>query len=269
LDSANLRRMLRAALPALAICATIFIAGAHAQGSAQNSPQPQPAVAPAPNQSVAMDPKQKQNLEDRLGIKVDAIVPMPFAGLYEVRAGDKLGYTDANGDYLFVGNIVDLRSHEDLTQKRMSEIIEASLPKVRFADLPLQSAIKIVKGTGKRQIATFQDPNCGFCKRFEKSLSEVTDVTVYVFLYPILGDDSVAKSKAIWCSANAAKTWTDWMQSGVALPAATNCKTPVDKNVELGKKLRVDGTPTMFFASGKRVAGAISAEELSGLLASQ
>ncbi len=213
------------------------------------------------------DAALKKNLETRLGANIDSITRVPVAGLYEVRVDNDIFYTDATGNYIVVGNLIDLRSRENLTRKRVEAIKEASLPKFKFADLPLDAAVKVVKGTGKRQVAIFEDPNCGYCKRLEKSIHEIGDVTIYVFLYPVLGPDSLAKSKQVWCAPNRSKAWSDWMQSGVALSGEGACQTPLDKTLELGKKLKVEGTPTLFFSNNKRVEGAIDTAELEKLLA--
>jgi thiol:disulfide interchange protein DsbC len=227
-------------------------------------------VSPVPdNMSTPVgDPQLKKTLEERLGFKIDSITSVPYAGLYEVTAGSEIVYSDAKGDFVFVGNVIDMRSHVNLTKGRLAELQEQLLPAVKVSDLPLNSAIKIVKGNGKRTLIAFEDPNCVFCKRMEKALTEVTDVTEYVFLYPILGDDSIAKAKAIWCSADRAKTWTDWMQKGVEIAASAQCANPIDDNVALGTKLKIDGTPTSFFKDGKRVTGAMDTDALSKNLAS-
>ncbi len=210
----------------------------------------------------------QKKLETLIGHPVDSVTKLDYANLYEVRVGNDIVYSDPAADYFFVGNIIDMKTRINMTRARTDSFLEASLPKVKFADLPLKSAIKIVKGSGKRQVAIFADPNCRFCKRMEKDIDAVTDVTMYVFLYPVLGPDSTDKSKAIWCSANPAKIWNEWMVSGTAIPAAGNnsCANPLDQNVELGKKLKVDGTPTLFFLNGKRVPGAVDLEEFNKLL---
>ncbi len=226
------------------------------------------AVSSAGNGSApVVDATLKKNLETRLGATIDSITRLPIAGLYEIRIDNDIFYADATGNYIVVGNLIDLRSRENLTRKRVEAIKEASIPKFKFADLPLDSAVKIVKGNGKRQVAIFEDPNCGYCKRLEKSIHDIGDVTVYVFLYPVLGPDSLAKSKQVWCAPNRTKAWSDWMQNGVALTGEGACQTPIDKTLELGKKLKVEGTPTLFFSNNKRVEGAIDTAELEKLLA--
>lgn len=229
-----------------------------------STPSTSPAVP-----SIAADAQPRKNVEQRLGMQVDSVTPSPYAGLYEVRAGDKVVYTDAQGNYLIVGKVIDLRTHEDLTAKRQEELADAALPKVNISDLPLGSAIKIVRGNGKRTAVVFEDPNCVFCKRLEKSLDALTDVTLYVFLYPILGPDSVEKSKAIWCSADRSKTWTDWMSAGTAIPASKACDNPIAGNLALGEKLKVSGTPTMIFPGGKRIPGAVAPDVIVRQLALQ
>jgi thiol:disulfide interchange protein DsbC len=228
----------------------------------------QPAIStPAAAPLTAAEATLKKTLETRLGAPVDGLTKVPALGLYEVRVGEDVLYTDANGDYLVVGNLIDLRSRENLTRKRVAEIREASLPVFKFAELPLDDAVKVVKGNGKRKIAIFEDPNCGYCKKLEASLHSISDVTIYVFLYPVLGPDSLAKSKQVWCASNRSKAWSEWMEKGTALSGEGACATPLDKTLALGKKLKVDGTPTLFFSNNKRAEGAIDQAELEKALA--
>lgn len=239
------------------LVATIFLALATAVASAQGVSKASTPAADAVN-----DPALKKNLETRLSATVDSITRLPVTGLYEVRVGDDVFYTDTTGNYIVVGNVIDLRTRENLTRTRVEAIKQASLPAFKFVDLPLDSAVKIVRGSGKRKVAIFEDPNCGYCKKLEKSILDIGDVTIYVFLYPVLGPDSLAKSKQVWCSSNRAKAWNDWMQNATALTGEGACQTPLDKTLELGKRLKVDGTPTLFFANDKRVEGAIDAATL-------
>lgn len=208
----------------------------------------------------------KKLVEARLGdgAKVDSITKTPYSGLYEVRIGSDILYTDAKADYLFVGRILDAKTHKDYTRSRIDEVT-----KIKFADLPLDSALKTVKGSGKRVIAVFEDPNCGYCKRFRQTLAEMDNVTVYTFMYNILAEDSAVKSKNIWCSPDRAKAWDEWMLNG-KLPgaASANCATPNEKVFELGRKLKITGTPTIFFTDGTRIPGAVDAKALEEKLAS-
>ena len=143
---------------------------------------------------------------------------------------------------------------KNLTEERLQK-----LTAIKFDDLPLAQAVKVVRGNGRRQLAVFEDPNCGFCKRFEQDLAKLDDVTVYVFLYPILSQNSVDKSKAVWCAPDRAKAWNDMMLSNNTPTLARNCDNPVEKNLELGRKMRIDGTPTTFLPSGERIVGALRA----------
>jgi thiol:disulfide interchange protein DsbC len=226
------------------------------------------ATAPAASQRPLSpaEAQVKKVVEDRFKISIDEVTPMPFAGLYELRVGPKVIYADAKGEYLFVGNVIDLKSQTNLTQERTDALAEAALPKVKFADLPLSSAIKIVRGNGKRQMAIFEDPNCVYCKRLEKSITAVNDVTVYVFLFPVLGPDSVTKAKDIWCAKDPAKTWDGWMDDGTPIASVKCDSSVIDKNLEFGESLQVNATPTIFFHNGKRVPGAISQDQLDKLL---
>ncbi|RJG07209.1 DsbC family protein [Noviherbaspirillum cavernae] len=214
---------------------------------------------------TAQEANIRKLVESRLGegAKVDSITKTPYSGLYEVRIGTDILYTDAKADYLFVGRVLDAKTHQDYTKARIDEI-----SKIKFSDLPFESALKTVKGNGKRVIAVFEDPNCGYCKRFRQTLSEMDNVTVYTFMYNILSEDSAVKSKNVWCSADKSKAWDDWMLNGKAAPTApANCATPNDKIFELGRKLKITGTPTIFFTDGTRVPGAIDQKALEAKLA--
>lgn len=211
--------------------------------------------------------KVKTALEKRLGTDatIKGVAKTPIAGLYEVNLGREIIYSDANGEYLLLGNIVETRTRKDLTQARIDE-----LNKIDFASLPFANAVKVVKGDGTRQLAVFSDPNCGYCKRLETTLKEVNNVTVYTFLYPMLSPDSKAKSKSIWCAADRAKAWHAWMLEHQAPSAAGNCDiSALDKNLALGHKLNVTGTPTIFLPDGRRLPGAVPAERLTEALSAQ
>jgi len=203
----------------------------------------------------------KRTLEGRLGgAKIDTVAKTPYLGLYEVRMGSEILYTDEKTNYIFSGNIIDTKTMQNLTEKRLRD-----LSSIKWENLPLESAFKTVRGNGKRLLAVFSDPNCPYCKRFEKTLADVTDITIHTFLFPILSQDSHDKARAVWCSADKVKAWDELMLNGV-VPVAARCDTPIEKNLELGRKYRINGTPTLVFASGERVPGAISAEQLEKLL---
>lgn len=189
-------------------------------------------------------------------VKVDAVRKAEALNLYEVRIGSEILYSDEKGSYFFQGDIIDVNAHQNLTEARKSKLAQ-----IKFSDLPLELAVKTVRGNGKRIFATFEDPNCGYCKKLAKDMAGMTDYTMYTFLYPILSADSGEKSKAIWCATDRAKAWSDWMISDLA-PTAANCATPTDKVVALGQKLNVRGTPTIFFTNGERIPGALPAAQL-------
>lgn len=192
------------------------------------------------------------------GAIIESVHKTPYSGLYELHVGSELIYTDEEGKYLFVGRILDTKTMKDFTKARLDDIT-----RVKFSDLPIEDAIKTVKGNGQRVIAVFEDPNCGYCKRFRQTLQGVDNVTVYTFMYNILAPDSAVKSKNIWCTANRSKSWDDWMLRGKeATVAAVTCSSPNDKVFALGQKLRITGTPTIFFTDGSRIPGAVDAKNL-------
>jgi thiol:disulfide interchange protein DsbC len=206
----------------------------------------------------------RKNLAERLPNlpKIDEISKTPMPGLFEVRFnGTDLFYTDAQGNFLLQGSLIDTRSRVDLTEQRVNK-----LTAIAYSDLPVKDAFTIVRGNGKRKMAVFEDPNCGYCKRFERDLAKIDNVTVHLFLYPILGADSVEKSRNIWCAKDKTKAWNDWMLEDIT-PAEAKCDTAaLQRNVEFGRKARITGTPTIIFADGSRVPGAIPADRIEKFL---
>lgn len=214
--------------------------------------------------AFAQEAAIRKNLAERLPNlpRIDEINKTPMAGLYEVRVnGSDIFYTDAEGNYLIQGNLIDTKVRRNLTEERVDK-----LNAVSFDALPLKDAFTIVRGNGKRKVAVFEDPNCGYCKRFERDMQKVSDVTVYMFLYPILSADSTEKSKNIWCAKDKAKAWQDLMVRDQPVPNASCDSGALARNIEFGKKHRITGTPTLIFADGSRVPGAISAQQVEKYL---
>lgn len=215
---------------------------------------------------TAQEAAVRKAIEPRLGsdAKVASVTKTPYSGLFEIQVNGDIIYTDAKAQYLFVGRVVDTKTYQDYTKARLDE-----LNQVAFSDLPLEAAMKQVKGNGKRVIAVFEDPNCGYCKQFRKTLEGINDITVYTFMYNILSPDSITKSRNVWCSANRNKAWDDWMLNGkVPATASDNCVTPHEKVLALGRSMKVTGTPTIIFTDGSRVPGAIDAKALEAKLLS-
>jgi len=209
-------------------------------------------AAPARAQEATI----RKNLAERVPQfqKIDEIRKTEMAGLYEVRIGTDILYSDAEGNFLINGQLIDTRGKRNLTEERMDKLLA-----IDFSALPLKDAFTIVRGNGKRKLAVFEDPNCGYCKRFERDLQQVDNVTVHMFLYPILGPDSVEKSKNIWCTKDKGKAWLDVMLREQP-PATASCDASgLNRNLEFGKKHKISGTPTLIFADGTRVPGAVSA----------
>lgn len=209
---------------------------------------------------AAQESTIRKNLGERISQlqKIDEITKSPMPGLYEIRVnGTEIFYTDAEGNFLIQGNLIDTKQRRNLTEERIDK-----LTAINFDSLPFKDAFTIVRGNGKRKLAVFGDPNCGYCKRFERDLEKVDNVTIHMFLYPILSADSNEKSKHIWCAKDKGKAWQDWMVRD-QLPTAANCDTAaIARNVEIGRKYKITGTPTLVFADGSRVPGAIGAAEV-------
>jgi thiol:disulfide interchange protein DsbC len=195
---------------------------------------------------------------------VQSVTKLPFLGLYELIVNGEIVYSDENFDYIiYEGNIIDVKNDRNFTEERKRKL--AMIP---FEDLPLDLAVKRVKGNGERKMAIFTDPDCPFCKRIEGDLAKVDNVTIYMFLFPIdsLHPKATDKAKRIWCSPDRIKAWDDYMQKGVAPTAAASCDNPVDKLVQFGTSHGINATPTLVFANGDRVPGAISAAQIEKLL---
>ena len=210
--------------------------------------------------AVANEATIRKNLGERLPQlqKIDEVSKSPMPGLFEIRInGTEIYYSDAEGNYLVQGNLIDTKQRRNLTEERVDK-----LTAINFDALPVKDAFTIVRGNGKRKLAVFEDPNCGYCKKFERDLQKVDNVTIHMFLYPILGADSVDKSKSIWCTKDKSKAWQDWMVRDQE-PKTSTCDTAaIDRNVELGRKFKITGTPTLIFMDGSRVPGAIPAADI-------
>ena len=196
---------------------------------------------------------------------IDEVNKSALPGLFELRVnGSEIYYTDAQGNYLIVGNLYDTKQRRNLTEERVDK-----LTAVKFDSLPFKDSFTIVRGNGERKLAVFEDPNCGYCKRFERDLQTINNVTVHMFLYPILGPDSGEKAKSIWCAKDRGQVWQDWMVREQAIPNSVQmCDTDaIKRNVELGRKHKINGTPTLIFVDGTRIPGAIDAKQIEKHLA--
>ncbi len=204
--------------------------------------------------------KLKETLSKTLG-EVTQVNKSPITGLYEVVTQDRIYYADEKGQYLLEGSLIDLKARRNITEDR-SKVLFA----VDFSKLPLELAVKKVKGNGSRKMAYFTDPNCGWCKKLEHEMQNVTDVTLYLFMATYIGgEDSAQKAQAIWCSEDKVKAWDDLMLNGIK-PSAGQCDTPTAKVMALGEKLRVNGTPALIFANGVVNPGYMPAAELNKAL---
>lgn len=191
--------------------------------------------------------------------KVESVSKTPMAGIVEVRIGTDLLYADEKGTFAIVeGQLVNLKTGANLTAGRMEEI-----NKIDFSKLPLDLALKTVRGNGKRVMAVFEDPYCSFCRTYRKTLLDMNNVTIYTFFFPILRAESETVSRNAWCAKNREEAWNDWMLFGKEPPAApSGCKFEAEKLLALGKSLGVTGTPTTFLSDGRRLQGAVAKDRL-------
>ena len=201
----------------------------------------------------------KVDIQKKLGasVKVKSVSPAPVSGLYEVLVGNEIFYTDATGKYLFQGEIIELATGKNITEQRQND-----LNRIKWSDLNQSNAFKTVRGNGNRQLAVFSDPNCGYCKRLEKSLLQLDNVTIYTYLIPILSPDSALKAKQMWCSSDPSKSYIEWMVNGVSPTGKSDCATPLDKNLAFAKTYGITGTPTLFFTDGSRFPGAVQITDI-------
>lgn len=221
-------------------------------------------VAGCVDAQTDVDATIRKSVEPRLGKKIDEVRPSPYPGLYEVRIGNELAYASKDGQFLVLGELYSMADGQNLTRARLDE-----LNRIDFKQLPLGLALKTVKGNGKRVLAIFEDPNCGYCKRFRQTtLREVDNVTIYTFLYNILSADSVTKSTNVWCAPDRNRAWDEWMLQGkLPPPAPANCKAPIEKVLELGRRYNIQGTPAIFFTDGSRIPGAVDLKTIEAKFA--
>ena len=213
--------------------------------------------------TLADEASVKKAVEAKIGGPVTSVTKTTYLGLYEVYADGQVLYTDEKVSALLIGSLIDGKTMKNVTTERMQK-----LTAIKFSELPLANAIKQVRGDGKRVFASFEDPNCGYCKKMAKEIAKLDNVTVYTFLYPILSPDSLEKSNQIWCASDRVKAWNDWMIDGKAPAGKGDCDTTAIKTaLETGRKLAINGTPTIFFADGERVPGAIPLARIEQKLA--
>lgn len=233
------------------------------------------ASAPADPATIAL----RQALMERYpNTKFGQISRTPMAGVWEVWMGSNVAYVTDDARYFLFGHLFDMQTQTDLTAPKKGRGVAGDgtpqtaeqQPKLSFSDLPLDMAIKVVRGNGSRKIAVFSDPDCSYCQRLEQNLTKLKDVTIYTFLYPIesLHPDAASKAERIWCSKDRAGAWTTFMTSGKLPSKAPRCKTPLDSIAEIGQRGAINGTPYIFFENGSRAAGALDAAALELRLSS-
>jgi thiol:disulfide interchange protein DsbC len=217
--------------------------------------------------AMADEAAVRRLIQSRIGeeARIEQIARVPSSGLYEVTIrgpnGPQLFYVDERARLIVVGQVLDGRTGFNLTEERLRK-----LNAIDWAALPFADAITTKRGNGRRKLAVFSDPNCPYCKRFEKDLAELDDITVHIFLFPVIRPESVALTKSVWCSRDRAKAWNDLMLRDIEPTAAPDCGTPVERLVALGRKLGANSTPTWFVESGERFSGAIPLEDTRRIL---
>jgi thiol:disulfide interchange protein DsbC len=218
--------------------------------------------------AVADEAKIRRVLEAALGgVRIEGIQPAPLPGFFEVRfttrEGPQIVYTDPDASFIFEGSLYDTRKQRNVTEDRLRR-----LSAISFDSLPLDLAVKVQRGNGKRVLAMFSDPYCPACRQFEQTLAQVGDITIYYFMYPVIRPELADHSRAVWCSPDRTKAWLDLATRAKPLVPAgdASCDTPIERVLELGKSLRVSSTPTLFFANGERLRGGLPAAQLRTML---
>lgn len=217
--------------------------------------------------AVADEAAVRRMIQSKLGAggRIESVLRMPGSGLFEVVIrdvdGPRVYYADEQASVLVVGQIFDARTDRNLTEERMQR-----LNAVKWGSLPFEWAVSTTRGSGRRKIAVFSDPNCPYCKRFEKDLAKLDDLTVHIFLYPVIKPESVTQTKSVWCSKDRVTAWNDLMLRDIQPTAAPDCDTPIEKLVELGRRLGANSTPTWFLENGRRYQGANPLDEVTRLL---
>ena len=209
----------------------------------------------------------RRTIESKLGgAKVESVQPSPLPGIYEVtfRSSDNVQiiYTNADATHILIGRLVDAKTDRDLTEERMRK-----LTTINMDTLPYDLAVKVQRGNGKRTLVIFSDPHCPACKQFEKVLATIDDITIHYFMYPVIRPELADQSRAVWCAPDRSKAWLDLALRGKAITSGPKCDSaPIDKVVELGSKLGVRATPTLFLANGERLRGGTTAAQLKVML---
>lgn len=225
------------------------------------------ALAALTSSAVADETAVRRLIQARIGVdaNIEKIERVPGSSLYEVAIrgadGPQLFYVDERASVIVVGQLLDGKSGRNLTEERLRK-----LNAIDWKSLPFDAAITMTRGNGRRKIAVFSDPNCPYCKRFEKDLAKLDDITVHIFLYPVIRPESIPLTKSVWCSANREKAWNDLMLRDIQPKAPPDCETPVEQLVALGRKLGANSTPTWFVETGERFSGAMPLEEVRRLL---
>lgn len=218
-------------------------------------------IAISPFASFANESVKQELGKKYPDVKAERITKTAYGNLFEVYTGGEIFYTDEKVTFLLLGALVDTQTKANISEARLQK-----LNVIVFNDLPFDQAIKLVRGNGSRRMAIFEDPNCGYCKRFEQDVNAMDNITAYIFPYPILAQDSMDKSKAIWCSTDRLKAWQDQMLREKAPTTKGTCDTPIDKVLALGRKMNVTGTPTTFFEDGERISGALPKDKIEAKL---
>jgi thiol:disulfide interchange protein DsbC len=195
--------------------------------------------------------------------KILEIKEAPLEGFWEVVSGvgqeRMIIYIHKKLRFVIHGQILDRQAKKNLTVERLKELRTVDVLK-----LPLENAISM--GEGKRKLFVFTDPACYFCFQLHEELKQIKDLQTFFFLYP-LSPPSYKKAKSIWCSHDKMRALEDTYQ-GKELRSPSCNTSSIDKNIEFGRRLLIDSTPTLLFQNGKIIEGYASPNALENLLKS-
>ncbi|WP_168405794.1 DsbC family protein [Acinetobacter indicus] len=199
----------------------------------------------------------KANLKQQHpNLDIQNIQATEMRGIYSGSMQGQVVYLNEDAKHILAGSMIRLSDQQNLTKALLVQ-----QNSIDWKKLPLQDALKTVRGTGKRQLAIFSDPNCPYCKQLEVELKKLNDVTIYTFILPLKAQ-SVRPSQQVYCEANPAQAWEDLIAKGLSPRTSQPCANPIQRNLKLAQSLGLNGTPAIIFSNGFKVMGAYPAAQI-------
>jgi len=202
-----------------------------------------------------------QDIIDRFPGAAGAKIERAFPGFWAVVKDNEVVFIRDDLSVLINGEVVDLASNKSLT----AQFREANKPKINIGEFNVKDSIRF--GSGSRRLFVFTDPDCPYCRQIEAEFDKLKNVEVFVFLFPLVSLHPAARvvSESIWCNHDRASAWKSYLQQGKIPPFAT-CDNPISRNLALGERLKIQGTPALIFEDGTVVPGLIPADRIEARL---